>query len=638
MQLLRVYGYHVGAPGQAVNREDLPVVMALPATRSHEVLPEVTQTFPMTETDPLHELMVFYAPEQVQAVSRLMSLLEESIDVPARQIMIEAMILEINEMALDRLGVEWSLSASPEDNLRTLRMGDVTPDPIQTPDQLVVGFTNLFGEFEANLRALVQDEQAEILSRPSVLTLDNRMAYINVSEVIPIASSRFHGNQSVQTVDFQEKNVGIQLAVRPRISANGQEVSMQVNATVSGKVPNEDVIVRDQEGNVIASSPTIAVREVRTYARIANHTPFIIGGLIAKDDLQQADGVPVLSKIPLLGRLFRSGETVRQKREVIIVITPSVLRDPDREVAGAERKSTIGRNLPKGEDRFDSFGNELFRDTYRIRESDTFDLEFVTESLSMRYYRRLAEAAVERDFRRRDQFPYWHFIDGRIPGERALLSRQVYEVLGRTELAQRVDPGRMIFFGGSAEISGDFNLSILRDYLIATAREHGYVPEDNQINEGVWSALEGQALVLSFVDYSLAGDEQQAFTPKADIQLVSCSSVERYRDLQWELNQPTEDGLPRNTVILWRPSDLERLKHAILLRETIRLNRTSDELTLADFSVGRMLILPTRNDQEFDLIDREIAELDFFVDRYYDILKYELARCVDALEKAELRN
>ena len=80
--------------------------------------------------------------------------------------------------------------------------------------------TNVFREFNLRLQALVEEGSAQILSRPSVLTLDNRMAYINVSEKIPIANTKFVKDY-VSAVDFRDVTAGIELAVRPRISRSG---------------------------------------------------------------------------------------------------------------------------------------------------------------------------------------------------------------------------------------------------------------------------------------------------------------------------------------------------------------------------------------------------------------------------------
>ena len=112
--------------------------------------------------------------------------------------MIEAMVLEISSQSLKDLGVQWDVTKNvgsgnfigrhlDNDNLK---IGQIVPSGVGVP-QLDFSVTNAFREFNVRLKAMVQEGAAEVLSRPSVLTLDNRMAYINVSEKIPIANTKF---------------------------------------------------------------------------------------------------------------------------------------------------------------------------------------------------------------------------------------------------------------------------------------------------------------------------------------------------------------------------------------------------------------------------------------------------------------
>ena len=107
---------------------------------------------------------------------------------------------------------------------------------------------------------------------------------------------------------------------------------------VSGK----DANVLGKDDVVLATAPTLSIREVKTYARIANETPFIVGGLIAKDSEENLQKVPLLGDLPLLGKLFQSKTETGQKREVIIVITPSVLPEDTSGTCGhAKRRGRL---------------------------------------------------------------------------------------------------------------------------------------------------------------------------------------------------------------------------------------------------------------------------------------------------------
>ena len=629
IEMLQLYGVVVGKAGEAVDTASLPAVVAQPSTAQHDILPGIGKTFKQTDADPIGELLVFYDSDQPEQFSRILRIIRRDIDLPARQIMLEAMVMEVSETSLDQLGVEWTRNISAGGNVQ---FGDVSAGLGDVTGQLAMNLDDIFYDFNMKLRALIREGNAEIISRPSVLTLDKRMAYIDVSDVIPIPKSRYHGNSSVQTVDFADKRVGIQLAIRPRINENGEEVSLQVNAVVSSIVPGEDVEVKNTDNEVIASSPTISSREVKTYARIANNTPFIIGGLIAKDDTDIRDRVPVLGAIPYLGRLFRSESIAKLKREVIIVITPFVLPEP----AGLQNdQQVIGRNLPQDADKFDSIGNRLFRDAYRIRKEDVYDLDFLSSNEELRRLQKLADQAAAQNMMLAEDYPYNRFVDGRIPGEQVLVYREIYSVIRRIGLDEQVSDDRLIFFKKTPEQSTGFDVVFLMDFLRQTAQE--LWTENNSVEEfpdDIWAAFEGHALALTFTNRRTDPDpEQIMFEQVPEVRIIPCADRDEFDRLLWELNQPDEKGRERGTILLNTERDLQRIKQAIVLRETIDLNGTGETMTLANFSTGRLLLLPDRDESKVDLIGGRIARLFLATDRYYDLLRRSLEEDMRALRK-----
>ena len=327
-QLLQLYGVTIGSPSAAVDPKKLPVVVPLPPTKFHETVPDHEKVFPQTEVDPINELLLFYDPTMPEEAGKIRRIIKEQVDLPARKIMIEAMVLEISSSALDELGVQWDFnrgaSSISDANFVNTKLDGANPNgnlligsiayPAAGEAQLDATITNVFREFNVRLKALVQDGSAQVLSRPSVLTLDNRMAYINASEKIPIANTKFVKDY-VSAVDFRDVTAGIELAVRPRINQDGTEVSLQINASVSAPVPGKDQIVRGTNNNIVlASAPTLSIREVKTYARIANDTPFIVGGLIAKDS-EQISKKFLCSVTFLCWERFSGPRTRRGKKE-----------------------------------------------------------------------------------------------------------------------------------------------------------------------------------------------------------------------------------------------------------------------------------------------------------------------------------
>ena len=112
VQMLALHGVTIGKPEAAVDPAQLPVVLALPGTTNLETIPKAEDKFPQTETDPANELVVFHNENDPAQLSGVLSTLEKHVDLPARQIIIEAMVLEISSTALKEIGVKWSRSGN----------------------------------------------------------------------------------------------------------------------------------------------------------------------------------------------------------------------------------------------------------------------------------------------------------------------------------------------------------------------------------------------------------------------------------------------------------------------------------------------------------------------------------------------
>ena len=634
LEMLMVFGYTVALPGAPVNPQHVPVIMQMPATEQHKLVggtdPKKAkfQDFPLTDADPINELIVFYHPARPEQFSGVLDKVNRLIDVPARQIMIEAMVLEIAETSLQKLGVEWELQA-PSGNLSDAVIGRLPTFTGTEGATVDIGFTNIFGEFKARLQALIREGEAEILSRPHVLTLNNRMAHINVVRRIPVAKSVNAPNSGTFTVDFAEKVAGITLNVRPRVSSDGEEISMQVIAAVTNVVPNEDVEVLNSAGDVVASSPTISEREVRTHARIANNTPFIIGGLIARDDLTFTDKVPLLGDIPIIGEfLFQTRSDQQLRREVIIVITPYVL--PEDQI--------VGRNLPKDEDAFDSSGHQLFRDAYRLRAEDVFDLAFLKESRYLTHMRGLADQVVRQNFTVAERYPFNKFAGGRIPGEEILVYRQMYEVIKRLGIDEGVESGLIIFFASDPTSERGFKVRFMEDYLAeavgleppreAEAKRQFYRKHNAA---DLFKRLgENKALALTFTRRSEADVEQILSEPIPEARIIDCEDWEQQL---WLMNQPDDEGHARNTILLRGPKDVVRLKRALLLKRTVLLNSGRETASLRNFSLGRLLLMPSVGEHKVYVVDTETARLFFLTEHYYLAFRDALTKDMNKLKQ-----
>jgi general secretion pathway protein D len=175
------------------------------------------------------------------------------------------------------------------------------------------------------VRALQQSRRMEVLGRPQIMTLDNQPAFIQVGERVPrITGSRFDANAQTNTVELE--NTGLILGVTPRISPEGLVV-MEIDAEKSKVGREEDGIpVSVVQGNVIRA-PKIAVTTAQTTVSAASGETIVLGGLITKDSLVVRRRVPYLSSIPILGNLFRYDSNSTIRSELLIILTPQVIRN-----------------------------------------------------------------------------------------------------------------------------------------------------------------------------------------------------------------------------------------------------------------------------------------------------------------------
>lgn len=560
---------------------------------------------------PTTQIIVFFDHAHPEHFSEVMQLLSQHIDRPARQIFIEGMVLEINEEGLKDIGIDWNLTDTP--NLVTVMAGKSNAGTDNDSLALSILDLDLSRPFsnpnawilDVNLRALLRDGKAEILSRPSVLTLNNRQSTIRVGQDIPIATSTAGiTNADMLSFNFKYLPTGIMLNVRPRISADGDEVSMLIDTIVSSTVPGADLEIRDASDKLLASAPTISSRRVQTYGRIPNNTPFIIGGLVNKEHHTIRDKVPLLADLPLIGGLFQSERTTSTKTEVIIVLTPHVLPENDR----------ILSSMPKDDPRFDDVGNDLFRDSYRIRRDDVFDLAFLENNEPLQLYRSLAKQALDQNYTLMNNPAFEPFVDDHFPGESIIVTRMVYEIIKRLDLASAIPATRLAYF--ESEQNGGMGVQFIERELakVAGSREANTFFTNNP----------DVALVLSFPEGRTV----------PVVQKIACGDRSAWEDTLWSLNQDTPAGNERYSIVLHDASDLIRLRRAVALKHLVELNNGSEALSLNQFHIGQYLLVPDIDPKQVHIIDEDVAKYFFHTEHYYGATLQAIERGLDNIEEA----
>jgi len=547
----------------------------------------------VTSAEPQQRLLLVYDKAEPAAYRDLLMLLRNTIDIPARQVLIEAMVIEVRTDKLHDIGIELESIKRSGDNVMELDFGRRTPARLfsVTFDDALSGLPP--SHFRAALNILLRDGSAEILSKPSVVALNNRQARIQVGQEIPI--SKAVTTQVSETVSVDYFHVGIVLNIKPRVSQDEKEVSMQIETIVSDVAASG---VRAPTTSSVEVAPVIDTRHVQTFARVTNGTPFIIGGLIAQDRTETIDRIPLLGNLPYIGRLFRRESTSVAKSEVIVVLTPHIVPATLR---------NFSYLMPKDSDRFDSIGNALFRNAYRIRSTDVFDLRFLDESTPVRTLRAEATKAIAADPTLDDTPEIEAFTKGFLPGEGVFVRRMLYEILQRLTLERHLATENLIFFMSTSAEKGTIRVERIAPLW--------------KVNKGMTRGERREradtALVLSF---PASAADTNGHGPRLGLNPVPVVSSTRIKDADTYDDQLLDynETQARPTIILRDEADMARLKLCLLLKEAIALNGSYMKFTLADFHVGRQIVLPNPEDNPHKqyVVDPEAARL-FYQSRFY---------------------
>jgi len=244
----------------------------------------------------------------------------QELDQPPPQVLIQVLLAEVMLDDTNELGFDWGYKTGVGDS--TLNTG--TNFGVSVASGVRKGFSlSVTGDnLEFFLRALQSQGRLEVLSRPQILASDNQEASINVGQRVPfVTSSRITDNGNV-TNTIQYEDVGIILRVTPRINPDGF-VKMQVAPEISS-LSTSTVDISEGVQAVI-----INTREAETTVSVQDGHTIVLGGLITTKDEDREDKVPILGDIPLLGLLFRSTTVVKERTELLIILTPHVLASID---------------------------------------------------------------------------------------------------------------------------------------------------------------------------------------------------------------------------------------------------------------------------------------------------------------------
>jgi type IV pilus assembly protein PilQ len=277
----------------------------------------LTERGKLTEDARNKKLIVKDIPAVVAEIRSLVSLL----DTPERQVMIEARIVEADSTFTRNLGVSWAITYNDND----AGSGDLSSATVSGGGNFVIspvagnaglGSSITFGRalidstvLDLRISALETSRQGKVISTPRVSTLNGQAATISQGTKIPYQSS---GTDGLPKTEFVDAN--LELTVTPEINPDNS-IILDISASNSSPTLVDG-----------ATAPGIATKEAKTKLLVRDGETTVIGGIFVEDTSDSESGIPYLRKIPYLGQLFKSSTKSNNRSELLIFITPRIVR------------------------------------------------------------------------------------------------------------------------------------------------------------------------------------------------------------------------------------------------------------------------------------------------------------------------
>ncbi len=286
------------------------------------------------------QVVVLATEKELVEVEKLIN----DLDTPTRQVLIEARLMETSMSPSTIKGIDWTGTLQGQhvsfgNNLKLNTPSDSLNNTLVTAEgfpkllfDTAKGFNPATAFLDADgvsavLSFLNKYSEAKVLSTPRTVTLDNETAFISVTRAWPIFKNTAGTQGSPGGSEVTYTNLGVLLHVTPRISANNY-----VNLKVTPEVSRVFDVATKKVADTINQADIYDIRKIETRVMIPSGNTLVLGGLIQDDIRKQSTKVPLLGDIPLLGYAFRSDSNQRQKQNLIIFITPTIVEDQDFQV------------------------------------------------------------------------------------------------------------------------------------------------------------------------------------------------------------------------------------------------------------------------------------------------------------------
>jgi len=273
-------------------------------------------------------LLIQSTQQEYEQISRLLNRL----DIPPRQVLIEARIYEVSMTGAFSAGVQAFLATRTANSTGTARqlLAQSTGAGLNLTAGLLVGKSR---ELLGYLSTQEDERRVKVINAPQIIATDNIPATINVGQQVPtltsqaVASGLQQGGNSLFANQVSSRNAGVNLAITARVLPSGI-VTMIINQEVSSPVP--------PAASSAIQSPSFSQRTIQTQVTVQDGDTIAIGGIMTESDTFSTAGIPTLHKIPVVGNLFGSRSKSKERTELVVFMTPRVIYDIPEVVDASE--------------------------------------------------------------------------------------------------------------------------------------------------------------------------------------------------------------------------------------------------------------------------------------------------------------
>jgi general secretion pathway protein D len=301
------------------NAEAKDMVKTLSDLLAKKKYPKETDKPTISVDEEMNSLIVSARGEDIEMIERMVKLLDRE----RPQVYIQAKIVEISENRAKQIGIKYGFEGGKvtSNALYTAAInlggsaivGGTISSYLNIPDNLTEGVA--VGAF---INFLSSEGAAEILSEPSILCINNKESSIYVGRTESVLVSTVQGNATTDLArnTYKRQDIGLTLKIKPRISSGNK-------VTIKTTLIQEDIVGGEP------GLPTTTKRQVETTAIVRNGESVILGGLIKAKYDDKETGVPLLKDIPIMGNMFKNREKIRDKVNLVVILTPFIVKSSE---------------------------------------------------------------------------------------------------------------------------------------------------------------------------------------------------------------------------------------------------------------------------------------------------------------------